>query len=171
MGIIKVYKKENLCRDADTNNIESVEDITVVDEMFFSYIKNRRVIFCRRIHWISSNSAVDTDGIKYTFADSCFMIGPLLGTSSGSIQTDLEKFGVPSVWTSEYYLDKSISIDFGRPIYSLCSGIFITFYDGPVKCHGMITMTILLDDYAVIEIKCPERIYNINTNRIKEYLD
>lgn len=161
MSIRKVYKKENLCRSFDscTDNTATkiICDIIIVDDKYFCKIQGSRVIQATRIHWKTSGTAIDLDGHKYTFADSCFMISPVGRTVTDEriiVEDNYDPFNVPVAWTTQDLWYKDQYINFGRPLYSLCPGSWITILESGSNASNVRTMvleTIVQDDSVVIE--------------------
>lgn len=163
MNIRKVYKKENLCRGMDNDCVldncitKAVTDIIIIDSKYFCKIQGSRIIQATRIHWTTNSTAIDLDGHKYTFADSCFMISPMnvvQSTVQNSIndkriivEDNYDTIIVPKIWTIQELYYKNQYIDFGRPLYSLCTGTWITLF----SIRVMIVETILQEDAAIIE--------------------
>lgn len=147
MNIRKVYKKENFSGNSET-------DMVIVDNKYFCKIQNSRVTHSGRIHWTTANTAVDIEGTKYTFADSCYMIGPMIPREHMRtvIEDNFECIipgNIPKIWTTTELSFKEHHIEFTRPLYSLCAGTWITFNG----TRTMVLETILKDDSVITEIE------------------
>lgn len=146
----KVYKKDTLICDMSTGVCRNTEDMYVICGGYFCRLSDRRLVSSSRIHFISPSEAVDLDGNKYTFSDTCFVISRLLGNQR-TVYSDFH-IGVPNdLWTRTQGINinkKNISL--GTYAYCLVPGSKIHGDDGATY---IVTENKLHDDHVVIAAK------------------
>lgn len=70
------------------------------------------------------------------------------------VEDNYDPFNVPVAWTTQDLWYKDQYINFGRPLYSLCPGSWITVLESSSNANNVRTMvleTIVQDDSVVIE--------------------
>jgi hypothetical protein len=127
----KVYKKSSMVFDMTTCTDRQTDDMHIICGGYICKVLNGSLMTASRIHFIATQEAVDLDGNKYTFSDTCFVVSRLLG-GQRTVHTDFATSIPQESWQkTQGTLDGNI-VSIGSPAYTLTPGTKI-FIDGHYK--------------------------------------
>jgi len=147
--INRVYKKED------------PDEIYIVTDKYFCCMIDRGLEKAMRIHYISQSEAVDLEGNKYTFSDTCFIISRILNKHR-QVYSGYTNSVLPQVWMKRSGLitDTNKLIIFGMAAYLLVPGTKIFIQQENEYC--VIVSTMLHDTYVDVEATMAGKKMNIS---------
>lgn len=117
----RVYKKETAVFDISSGISRNVEDICLIFGGYLCKIVDKSLVSATRIHPTSLCEAIDLEGYKYTFSDSCFIVSRTLG-GRREIHSNYEIIDIDSTWTKTCGTLEGANVSFGVPVYTLTPG-------------------------------------------------